>query len=65
MKVFFLFLENVVARPQGNPPVNYWSNLGDYLNLLTGMPFLLDGTVVGWVYYMGTGRYCASLILHI
>ena len=57
LSVFSLFVENAVPRCHGNPPVNYIRKLGGAFNLLTGMPFPQDGTVVGWVYYLGTGKY--------
>ena len=61
LEVFSLFVEDMVPRPHGNPPLNYKTFLGVQLILLTGMPFPLDGTVVGWEYYIGKGK----LILRI
>ena len=51
----FAYLADSSATYFGNPVMPYTEEVKAAFNMLTGMPFLQDATVVKWAYYMFTG----------
>ena len=55
-KIIYGYIGDSSTKYFGNPVVPYQNGVGSHFNLLTGMPFLHDATVVGWAYYMTSGK---------